>query len=338
MGPLLGLLLAAGAGSPGRADSSPDQSSVLFAVSGQHARLHKLSARTYRLTVRGPDARTVWFTDRPERQSGTLRTPLLARRWSAYGFRADAPNVALVLHSPVAGTQTLVAVMRHPRYRHQVLTARLRVLTKEQAGGVSGPLADHASRHGARIPRRLRSITLFIDNANGTVINGCLIGPGTVCWEADLAGADLRGADLRQAAIERADLRGANLDGANLRNSSFQRSDLSGASVRNVELSFADLTAVDAARTDFSGSVMGSVSMNQAKLMSANLTATTLSNAWLIDADLTNANLTRAYMYSADLLRATLNGAIFTGANMTGVRMPDGNYCDTDSWYYCQHY
>jgi len=338
VGPLLAVALAIGAVSPAVADTTSQQASVLFAVNGEHARLHQVDGRTYRLRLRGADARTVWFTDRPARQSGTLRTSLLARHWSAYGFGSDAPNVALVLHSPVAGTQTLVAVMRHPRYSRKVLTARLRVLTQEQAGDVNGPLADHASRHGHIIPKRLGNVTLFVDNAAGTVINGCLIGPGTVCWKADLSGADLSGADLHQASIEGSDLRGTRLDGANLRNASLVDSDLTGATARTVELSFADLTGVDATRTDFGGSMLGSTRLNDAKLVSSNLTGTTLSNAWLIDADLTNANLTGAYMYAADLLRATVTGANFSGATMTNVRMPDGNYCDTASWDYCKHY
>lgn len=338
MGPVLAAALAVGAMSPTAAATHTDQQSVLFALTGQDARLHKVDGRAYRLTVRGADPSTVWFTDRPARQSGILRTSLLARHWSAYGFDADAPNVALVLHSPVAGTQTLVAVMRRPRYSRKVFTARLRVLTREQAADVNGPLADHASRHGRAIPTRVGSVTLFVDNAAGTVINGCLIGPGTVCWEADLAGADLSGADLHQASIEESDLRGVKLDGANLRNASLVDSDLTGATARKVELSFADLTGVTATRADFSGSLLGSATLNHAKLQSTNFSGTTLSNAWLIDADLTNANLTGAYMYAADLLRATLTGASFTNATMTNVRMPDGNYCDTASWDYCKHY
>ena len=338
VGPPLAVVLAMGAMSPVVADTGSRPASVLFAVNGQHTRLDRVAARTYRLSVRRADVRTVWFTDRPARQSGILRTSLLARHWSAYGFGSDAPNVALVLHSPVAGTQTLVAVMGHPRYSRQVLRARLRILTQEQAGDVKGPLADHASRHGRTVPKRLGSVTLFVDNAAATVINGCLIGPGTVCWKADLSGADLSGADLHQASIEGSDLRGTRLDGANLRNASLVDSDLTGATARTVELSFADLTGVDATRTDFGGSMLGSTRLNDAKLVSSNLTGTTLSNAWLIDADLTNANLTGAYMYAADLLRATVTGANFSGATMTNVRMPDGNYCDTASWDYCKHY
>ena len=338
VGPPLAVVLAMGAMSPVVADTGSRPASGLFAVNGQHTRLDRVAARTYRLSVRRADVRTVWFTDRPARQSGILRTSLLARHWSAYGFGSDAPNVALVLHSPVAGTQTLVAVMGHPRYSRQVLRARLRILTQEQAGDVKGPLADHASRHGRTVPKRLGSVTLFVDNAAATVINGCLIGPGTVCWKADLSGADLSGADLHQASIEGSDLRGTRLDGANLRNASLVDSDLTGATARTVELSFADLTGVDATRTDFGGSMLGSTRLNDAKLVSSNLTGTTLSNAWLIDADLTNANLTGAYMYAADLLRATVTGANFSGATMTNVRMPDGNYCDTASWDYCKHY
>ena len=52
----------------------------------------------------------------------------------------------------------------------------------------------------------------------GTVVNGCAIGPNAQCKGAKLAGADLHDANLSGANLEGADLSGANLMSSNLTN------------------------------------------------------------------------------------------------------------------------
>ncbi len=142
--------------------------SLLYAVSGASATMTLLpgSVDRYALTLRGADARTVWFSDRPARLSGSLPTPGLVEEWSGLGFAADPPNVAITLHDPAGSTETIVAVMRKPTFRAGVLRATMQVLTSEQAGSLTGNLAVHATGHDANgIPARLGSVSVFIDDA-----------------------------------------------------------------------------------------------------------------------------------------------------------------------------
>ena len=55
--------------------------------------------------------------------------------------------------------------------------------------------------------------SLFIDDATGRVVNGCLIQPETKCVAALLFNQDLSGADLRGAVLAAADLTGTAFTG-----------------------------------------------------------------------------------------------------------------------------
>lgn len=162
---------AAAAGPPSSAASaapSEQKVSLLYALSGSSATMTLLpgSGDRYAFTLRDADARTVWFSDRPARLSGSLPTSGLVREWSGLGFTADPPNVAITLHEPAGSTETIVAVMRKPTFRAGVLRATMQVLTSEQAGSLTGNLAVHRDHHDANgIPARLGSVSVFIDDA-----------------------------------------------------------------------------------------------------------------------------------------------------------------------------
>jgi hypothetical protein len=94
----------------------------------------------------------------------------------------------------------------------------MKVLSTERARSLTGSLARHGDSHDATIPGSLGSVSVFIDDVTGTLINGCLIQPYTACPGANLTGADLTGADLTGADLIDALLpRGANLSGMDLR-------------------------------------------------------------------------------------------------------------------------
>lgn len=197
--------------------------SLLYATTAQQGSLTAVKGkkRTYVMTLRGASDHVTWFTDRPARQSGFLPTAGFVSSWAGYGFVEDPPNVALVVRDRSGATGTVVAVMTGPKVNSRgVLTARLRVLSVDQAQQVGGNLAVHADRHDVKVPSRFTSVALFIDNGNGTYVGtsptGCLIGPYAECAKSNLAGANLTNAHLTHADLTDANLAGANLTGAKL--------------------------------------------------------------------------------------------------------------------------
>ena len=163
----LGAVAAGPASAATPAASSEQKVSLLYALSGSSATMTLLpgSGDRYAFTLRDADARTVWFSDRPMRLSGTLPTSELVETWPGLGFVADPPNVAITLHEPAGSTETIVAVMRKPTFRAGVLRATMQVLTSERAGSLTGNLAVHGDHHDANgIPARLGSVSVFIDD------------------------------------------------------------------------------------------------------------------------------------------------------------------------------
>jgi hypothetical protein len=246
------------------------------------------------LTLHGVSAQMVWFSDRPARKSGQLSTRLFAREWAGFGFRADPPNAALSLLGADRRSDTVVVeLLSRPRYDRAKRTMRyvLRVLPE-----ASGNLAGFEAGRDARVARRFRAASLFIDDASAPVVSGCVLAPGTSCAGAELvgeqlsnaqlAGADLAGADLRDAHMQEAGLSGADLTGANL----------SGAWMFQVDMSGADLTGAD------------------------------LSDAYLAAANLTRANLTNANLSGVMADWAHLAYSVFTGADLTYADFTDADF------------
>jgi Pentapeptide repeats (8 copies) len=218
--------------STGAAEGEPanEQVSLLYSLTGDSGSMRLLpgSGNRYAFTLRGADERTVWFSNRPARHSGTLPTAGFVEQWADFGFAADPPNVAITVHEPDGATDTIVAVMRKPSINENgTLRATMEVLSTVRARALTGNLARHGDAHDATIPRSLGSVSVFIDDFDGAwAVNGCLIQAFASCSEADLSGANLRGANLRWA-----DLRGTNLSGADLAGADLTGARLAGAAL-----------------------------------------------------------------------------------------------------------
>jgi hypothetical protein len=159
------------------------QVSVLYALTAARGTLTAVEGkkRHYVLTLRAASDHVIWFTDRPARQSGFLPTAGFVSRWVGQGLDADPPNVALVVREPSGATDTVVAVMTRPKVTATgVFTARLRVLSMDQAQAVGSHLAGHAGRHDMKVPARFTSAALFIDNVTGPCSG--ILGDGCDIW------------------------------------------------------------------------------------------------------------------------------------------------------------
>lgn len=155
------------AGGPG--ESKPE---VLYSLTGDHMEfVNADGGANVTLVVDGVDSHSIWFTDRPYRESGVISTERLVQEWAPGAtFDRDAPNAALVLHEaaevgPGETADTLVVEMLDAAYdaaTHR-FTTDLRVLSDEQLGSIDGNLDAHADKHDKHWPTSAGAVSLFID-------------------------------------------------------------------------------------------------------------------------------------------------------------------------------
>jgi hypothetical protein len=254
------------------ASAQEQEIGLLFAQTANQGTMKPVEGPSprFRLRLLGVNPQVVWFQDRPGRSSGQIPVLEFTRSWAGFGFVEDRPNAALTLLRAHDREDTVVLELGRPHFNKKKHTVRYSALMLDEA---TGNLSHLEPDRDPRVERRFRSASLFIDDATGTVVNGCVIQPTTYCPNVDLSGADLSGASLGLA-----DLAGANLSGANLSGADLSGSGLNGANLTNANLSGADLR---------------SALLNGAIVTGANLTDANLSGADLSRVDLTGATLCR---------------------------------------------
>lgn len=153
---------------PAASEENPE---VLFSVSSDGIRFENPRGDEVTLVMEHVDPYTVWFADRPTRESGAFTTEQLVADWQkGGGFDTDPPNAALVLHVPNKDeqgtiTDTLVATVLDASYDRQAeeLRADLRIMSAEQADSITGPLQNHGDRADISFPQAAGGASLFID-------------------------------------------------------------------------------------------------------------------------------------------------------------------------------
>jgi len=319
---------------PAQQGSQEQQIGLLFAQTANRGTMKPIEGTPrFNLKLRGVNSQVVWFSDRPARQSGQIPVPEFTRSWAGFGFVEDPPNAALTLLRAGDRQDTVVMELGRPRFRKKKNTIRYSAQLLDEA---TGNLSHLESDRDPGVNRRFRAPSLFIDDASGRVVGGCLIQPHSQC-----PGFDLRGADLFRADLSGANLRGANLievdlRGANLIEVDLRGADLSGANLsRAGELGGANLHRADLGGANLSRAGLIGVGLSRAALREADLREANLSGANLRLADLREADLSGANLTGADLARANLKGANLTGADLRGAKfcrtaMPDGSINDRD--------
>jgi len=158
--------------------------SVLYSLSADAGTLTPVAGSTteFALTLATADRHTVWFSDRPARLSGTLTTAELVRDWSGFGFVADPPTVAIVLHDAGDEADTLIAELSAPAYDAATdgFTATVRVLDEQTQQGVDG-FEHFAGAADAALPTIFTGVSIFINDESGVVVDGCLVAPYPTC-------------------------------------------------------------------------------------------------------------------------------------------------------------
>jgi uncharacterized protein YjbI with pentapeptide repeats len=285
----------------------------------------------YVLTLRRVAPQVVWFADRPVRDAGQYRLREFVRAWGRFGFKADPPNAAVTVLGAKSKPATVVLELTRPRYRakRRTLTYRARKLP-----AATGNLDHFERERDARIPRRFRAPSVFIDDARATVINGCILTGIVHCEHGNFAGADLTGTYLALGWLDYSDFTGANLAGVDLHWAASEFSNFSNANLSRASLDSAQLNYSNFKDADLSNAELDSADIVQADFTGAGLSGATLLSTVLTQTNFTNANLRGALMEGAHLGQADFTGADLTGAQLdqdqlqcatlNRTRMPNG--------------
>ena len=158
--PVLALALLAGCGS----SSKEAPASYLFVNSAKSASVATAANGTITLTLKGVDPKTIYFSDRPKRDSGHQNTTDFVNKWNSSdandSFKKDPPNAAI--EGTKTGTsqeQSMVVELTNPRLNGTTLT-----YTAKRVGTASKGLSHYKDRHQASLPHDLTNISVFIDD------------------------------------------------------------------------------------------------------------------------------------------------------------------------------
>ena len=167
----VGVISSAQASQPNVAAKAQPAKSFLFSLTGAVAAMQLIpgSGDRYAFVMKKTDENTIWFADRPYRESGVEPTALFVHGWNSMGFTKNPPNISIVLHKGVGKTSSIVAVMRNPSFDQatNTLRATMQVLSQEKAGALTGQLGKRANAYDAANPPMLMgAVSLFIDNVN----------------------------------------------------------------------------------------------------------------------------------------------------------------------------
>jgi hypothetical protein len=110
-------LTLSGCGSDSTNTSEPsDTAPLLFTVTSEGSRIKATDDGGYLLLLDHVDNHSIWFTDRPDRQSGVLETGNFVNSWGAFGFEEVPPNAALIAHDGAGLAETAVVTLSNPQY------------------------------------------------------------------------------------------------------------------------------------------------------------------------------------------------------------------------------
>lgn len=150
----------------------PADASLLFTVDADRGTLQRVGG-TLRLTLKGIEPAATWFTDRPDRNAGRVRTTQLIDAWADLDFVRVPPNAALVLERAPHKRDTVALELREPVLDPARGTLRFTVRQLDSLGPDLSRLDTQLDR---RIARRFGPSTLFIDNAALGGSDGCILG------------------------------------------------------------------------------------------------------------------------------------------------------------------
>lgn len=162
-----GWLCVVAAAGAAQAAAPAQPASLLFVQNARGGSFVPLAGRPgrYRLTLRGVDPHTVYFSDRPRRLTGTTDTGTVLDGLFGPG-RGAPPNAVVELAGGTAEHDTIAVELTKPRYdaRRRTLSYVARGLRDSALDGRR--LATARERLDRSLPRRFGAVSLFVDDAD----------------------------------------------------------------------------------------------------------------------------------------------------------------------------
>ena len=143
----------------GSRSANDDSPSWLFSHTAASGTVAENADGSYTITLTGVDSRVIAFTDRPNRDAGTIEASEYYANWQSM-FGTSAPNAVLVEHTAVNGADSLVVTMYSPQLTTNGLQFRATLLEDEDAIQRLQPLVG-ALHVG--MPSQFAGVSLFID-------------------------------------------------------------------------------------------------------------------------------------------------------------------------------
>jgi hypothetical protein len=162
---------------PARAqEAPPEEQSLLFVQSASAGSLvpREGSPDSFTLSLEGLDEHALWFTDRPERQSGHVPTKGMLNVLDFEGAQGP-PNAVLSIAGADPAKNMVALTLRDPKYDAEDQTIRYDATKLDDVSATQ--LASYASDVDESVRRRFGSAALFIDSARPDA--GCTL---TVSW------------------------------------------------------------------------------------------------------------------------------------------------------------
>jgi hypothetical protein len=182
--------------------------SLLFVYDGENAELELVGDSGTEFTLSVPiaskDSHVSWFTDRPNRDAGTMSYESFVKLFDSDvndSFKVDPPNVAIQI-----GSETLIAQMTKPRLitganNERSLVANFVLVPEADKRALDNEtsfIKSHVSRSYGVEPvvtaRTLKRVSVFVDNVDPTCATGgtCAVGDtgpgGGIVFYVDSAG------------------------------------------------------------------------------------------------------------------------------------------------------
>jgi hypothetical protein len=138
---------------------------LLFSTMGSKGRFKPLGNSKFKVSLKGVDSRLTWFTDRPDREAGSVSFDDLISQWDN-AFAGNDPNSALIFKDESGNRDTVVFEQSKPRYneKKEKLTFKIKVHDQQKLDSITGALYDEAQDADGSFTQTFSDFSLFVDN------------------------------------------------------------------------------------------------------------------------------------------------------------------------------
>lgn len=173
----LSCLIICGCGGSSGTNQYPSKSDAhyLFVQEATGGSLQEISPGTYHLILTGTNEHTIYFSERPYTDAGSMPT---SRFMEWFSWEPVPPNAALVLEEEDSTQDTLIVALSEPSYDTNTNQISYTIkITKDYSGQALNPFVSDMD---LMIPPSFGKATLFIDDfevdtCGGAIAHGTLV-------------------------------------------------------------------------------------------------------------------------------------------------------------------